>query len=337
MKALIYEGPRNLRLKAIDNPQRRAGEALLKVFYAGICGTDMHIYHGVHPRARAPLVMGHEFCGEVVSLNGESDKVKVGDKVVVEPLLSCEKCHACRTGAYHVCAHLGLLGIDRDGGYAEYAVVPINRLHKIPDDMSPVEAALVEPVAVAVHAVRLSRLKMGDVVAILGAGPIGTLVAEACRAAGAREVIVTDVSSERIKRARARGFLVLNPLTDDIVTEINRITGGKGADIVFDAAGVRSTAELGTRIVKIRGQIVVVAVFNEPPNVDYRAVNFRELGITGVRVYNFEDYEIAVDMVYKQKIKVDGIVTHIFGLEEAEQAFTIMEKGEGMKILFRIP
>ncbi|SMB98978.1 2-desacetyl-2-hydroxyethyl bacteriochlorophyllide A dehydrogenase [Thermanaeromonas toyohensis ToBE] len=335
MKAVVYEGPRRLEVKDVPVPQPGPGEALLKVFYGGLCGTDMHIYHGVHPRAKPPLIMGHEFCGQIVALNGEAAGVKVGDKVVVEPLLSCGKCAACLSGYYHVCANLGLLGIDRDGGFAEYALVPISRVHRLPQDMPMLEAALVEPVAVAIHAVRMSRLKIGDIVAILGAGPIGTLVAETCRASGA-EVIITEVAPERLERARARGFLALNALAQDVEAEVRAVTCGKGVDVVFDAAGVPATAELSTRIVKVRGQVVVVGVFNEPPPVDYRTVSFRELDIIGVRVYNFEDYQIAADMIYKRKIKVDGIVTHIFKLEEAERACEIMERGEGMKILFRL-
>jgi len=335
MKAVVYEGDRRLKVKDVPVPQPGQGEVLLKVFYGGLCGTDMHIYHGVHPRAKPPLIMGHEFCGQIVALNGEAFGLKVGDKVVVEPLLSCGKCAACFSGYYHVCVNLGLLGIDRDGGFAEYALVPISQVHKLPQDMPMMEAVLVEPVAVAVHAVRMSRLKIGDKVAVLGAGPIGTLIAEVSRASGA-EVIFSEVATDRLNMARTKGFLAINALVQDVEAEIMAITSKKGVDVVFDAAGVPSTAELSTRIIKIRGQVVVVGVFNEPPLVDYRTVIARELDIIGVRVYNFEDYQIAVDMIYNKKLKMDDIVTHIFKLEEAESAFEIMERGKGMKILFRV-
>lgn len=320
----------------MENPQPKKGEALVKVYYAGICGSDMHIYHGVHPRAKAPLIMRHEFCGQIVSLNGEADDVKEEDKVVIEPLLSCGKCHPCKTGAYHVCSSLGLVGIDRNGGFAEYVSVPIKGLHKIPEDMNLVDAALIEPVAVAVHAVRMSRLKIGDVVVVLGAGPIGTLVAEVCRTAGARNIIVTDVKEERLEKARARGFCAIDSTKEDVFKKVMEITNGKGADVVFDAAGVQATINMSTQLTKIRGQIVVVAVFNNPPNVNLRDVNFKEFDVIGVRVYNFEDYEIAIDMVYNKRIKVEGLVTHIFDLEEGNKAFSTMENGQGMKILFKI-
>lgn len=336
MKALVYEGPRMVITKSVEKPEPKKGEALVQVYYAGICGSDMHIYHGVHPRAKAPLIMGHEFCGQVVSLNGEIEGIKEGDKVVIEPLLSCNKCHPCKTGAYHVCASLGLVGIDRDGGFAEYVSVPIKGLHKIPEDMNLIDAALIEPVAVAVHTVRMSRLKIGDVVVVLGAGPIGTLVAEVCKTAGARNIIITDVKEERLEKALAKGFNVIDSTKEDVVKKVMEITNGKGADIVFDVAGVQSTATMCTQLAKIRGQIVVVAVFNNPPNFNLRDINFKELDVIGVRVYNFEDYEIAIDMVYNKRINIEGIATHIFDLDEGEKAFATMEKGEGMKILFKI-
>ncbi len=336
MRALVYDGPRALRLAEVQEPRPATGEALVQVRYAGICGSDMHIYHGVHPRAKAPLIMGHEFAGSIVAVNGPGRGFAIGDKVVVEPLLYCGECPACRSGAYHVCARLGLTGIDRDGGFAEYVTVPIKALHRLPDGMPFQDGALVEPTAVAVHSVRMSRLKLGDMVAVLGAGPIGTLVAEACRAAGAGEVHVVDVNRGRIERARQRGFTVHNPNEGSIVEAIAEATAGKGADIVFDAAGAQSTAEIATKLVKIRGQIVVVAVFNALPKVNYRDVNFHELDVIGVRVYNYEDYAIAIRMVADKRIPVQGLATHVMSLEQAEQGFAAMEQGEGLKVLFRI-
>lgn len=336
MKALIYDGPKRIRVAEVYEPQPLSGEALIKVSYAGICGTDMHIYHGTHPRAKAPLVMGHEFSGKVVSLNGHSSEINIDDKVVVEPLLYCGECPACRSGSYHVCTHLGLIGIDRNGGFAEYVSVPVKALHKIPNEMSFLEGALVEPVAVAVHSIRMSKLKLGDTAVVLGAGPIGTLVAEVCQVAGASKVHIIDVNKERIERARSRGFAVYNPDECNTVDAIMEATYKKGADVVFDAAGVQSTAEICTKLVKIRGQIVVVAVFNTPPNVNYRDVNFNELDIIGVRVYNYEDYDIAINMINKKRINIEGLATHIFSLEDAGKGFAAMEKGECMKILFKI-
>lgn len=336
MQALVYKGPKTIYVESKDIPEVKRGEALVRVFYAGICGSDMHIYHGVHPRAKAPLIMGHEFCGEVVDINDEDNNIKIGDMVVPEPLLFCGKCHACLTGNYHVCYNLGLLGIDRDGGFAEYAAVPVSKLHKIPKDMSKVDAAIIEPVAVAVHTVRMSRLKIGDDVVIMGAGPIGTLVAETCKTAGAKQIIMTDVKEDRIQKARERDFMVINSLKENLVEKIMDLTNGKGADIVFDVAGVEATAAIDTKLVRVRGQIVVVAVFNDPPRVNYRDVSFKEIDIVGVRVYNFEDYDMAINLVYNKKINVSNIVTHIFNLDEGEKGFKVMESGNGMKVLFKL-
>lgn len=336
MKALIYKGPKTLSVESVDMPKLKKDEALVRVVYSGICGTDMHIYHGVHPRAKAPLVMGHEFCGEVVDINSSDKCIKIGDFVVPEPLLFCGKCHACMTGNYHVCYNLGLLGIDRNGGFAEYVAVPISKLHLIPKDMSMLDAAIIEPVAIAIHSVRMSRLKIGDDVVVMGAGPIGTLVAEACKTAGAKHTILVDVKEDRIQKAIERGFMVVDPLKENLFEKVMNLTNGKGADIVFDVAGVESTATIDTKLVRAKGQIVVVAVFNDPPRVNYRDVVFKELDIVGVRVYNFEDYKIAINLVYNKRIDVSDIVTHVFDLDEAEKAFNAMESGYGMKVLFKL-
>jgi threonine dehydrogenase-like Zn-dependent dehydrogenase len=147
---------------------------------------------------------------------------------------------------------------------------------------------------------------------------------------------MTDVKKERLEKARLRGFDVIDPTSEDVVKKVKEMTDGKGADIVFDVAGVQSTATMSTQLVKIRGQIVIVAIFNNPPNFNFRDVSFKEFDVIGVRVYNFEDYDIAIDMVYNKRINIEGLATHIFDLEDGEKAFITMENGEGMKILFKI-
>ena len=175
MKAGTYVSPKQVEMTEREIPIPKADEALIKVSYGGICGTDMMIYHGLHPRAKAPLILGHEFSG-VVEKVGENQHVKKGDKVAVEPLLSCGKCAACRNGQMHVCEKLRYIGIDKNGGFAEYTTIPVNRLHVLPESVTEKEAAMLEPLAVAIHTVRRSKLLVGDTVAILGAGPIGLLI-----------------------------------------------------------------------------------------------------------------------------------------------------------------
>ncbi|MDF2963433.1 MAG: zinc-binding dehydrogenase, partial [Paenibacillus sp.] len=240
-KAGLYLFEKQLKVGKLELPELQPGEALVKVSYAGICGTDMMIYSGKHPRARAPLAMGHEFSGILEQVNGDSI-LTAGDRVVIEPTLSCGRCQACLAGESHVCKTLKLIGIDTHGGFAEYAAVPLDRLHRIPDELTDNHAALAEPVAVAVHTVKRSRLKLGDSIAILGAGPIGLLVGVVAKRAGAGQAMISDISPYRLGIAEQLGLTALNAQAVDITQEVLKRTGGNGADIVFEAAGSQMTA-----------------------------------------------------------------------------------------------
>ncbi len=333
MHALVFNGTKDLSIVEREKPTPKPGEALIKVGFAGICGSDMHIYHGTHPRAKAPLIMGHEFSGVIEAINGEQDELKIGDKVVVYPLVYCGQCPACKTGHVHVCETLRLIGIDSDGAFGEYAAIPLEKIYKIPDDMDLKEAAIVEPLAVTVHALRESNFKLGDTVVVAGLGPIGTLMAETCRAAGASKVIVFDVVEEKVQKAASMGFIALNSKNCDIIAEVKKLTGGFGADMIFDCSGAPIIADIASKLVRVRGQIVVVAVYNNPPNVNYRDAGFKELNIIGVRVYRFKDYDIAIHLIHNKLIDVNAIISHVLPLSESPKGFTYMDDGVGVKIL----
>jgi threonine dehydrogenase-like Zn-dependent dehydrogenase len=182
MKAALYKDIKKVETGEIKKPEIKDKEALIKVKYAGICGTDIHIYKGLHPRATAPLVMSHEFSGIVEEIGTKRKDIKMGDRVVINPLISCGNCFPCREGHPHICPNLNLVGIDQNGGFAEYTKVNSDKLFKIPDALPMDLAALMEPVAVAVHAVRKSKLSLGDKVAVIGGGPIGQLISQICTA-----------------------------------------------------------------------------------------------------------------------------------------------------------
>ncbi|WP_333871332.1 zinc-dependent alcohol dehydrogenase [Desulforamulus putei] len=334
MKAVVYLGKEQIAVKEVEKPKLKPGEVLIKVHSAGICGSDLGIYAGKHPRAKAPLIMGHEFTGEVVETLATESDIKVGDKVTVNPLISCGNCQPCQTGNAHVCKKLGLIGIDIDGGFAEYVKVDAAKVLKLPQDLPLDVACLVEPLAVCVHAVRKSILKAGDTVAVLGGGPIGLLTAITARYAGASRVFVTEISESRRDLARSLGFTVIDA-SQDPEAEILSLTRGNGADVVYEAAGVPATATLATRLVKITGQIVIVGVFKEPAKVDLQAVNFRELSLIGVRVYTPRDYEVAIDMLIKNQ-EIGRVISHKLPLEQAQEGIELMRgTGHSMKILLQ--
>ena len=335
IRAGLYLGEKQVALGMIDKPSIKEGEALIKVSYAGICGTDMMIYFGKHPRAKAPLAMGHEFSGVIEELNGKSS-FAVGDRVVIEPTLSCGSCEACLVGAYHVCKTLKLIGIDQHGGFAEYVVVPTHRLHRIPDELSDAHAALAEPVAVAVHTVRRSNLKVGDTVVILGAGPIGLLVALVAKQAGAGQIIISDISPYRLGKAKELGFSVLNAKEVQVTEEVTRLTDGIGADVVFEVAGNQITAKQMVETVRIQGQIVVVSVYKHAPTIDLAAMHFREISLTTTRCYGKADFEKAIQLMKNKSIDVSSIISHDLPLDQIVEGFGYMENQDiSLKVLFR--
>ena len=324
MKAVRYLGKEMIGLEEIGRPSIGEDEVLIKIVYCGICGSDMSIYFGKHPRAKAPLVLGHEFSGEIAELPaGYRGTFSVGDNVTVNPLLSCHKCTPCITGNSHVCKTLGLTGIDADGGFAEFVKVHIDQLVKLPSDMSVELGAIVEPVAVAVHAVRRSALKVGDVVLIIGGGPIGFLISLVARAAGARKIIVIEPSDFRRQLLSNLGF---ETMAEAIQGKIFSLTESDGADIVFEVAGVAEAMDAAVKYCKIRGQIVNVSVFKQPTPVDLMRVNFAELDIVGTRVYAKEDFVTAVDLIAKIP-EIAGVITHKLPLARAQEGIDLMKQG----------
>ncbi len=335
MKAALWMGTEQIELKQVPRPKPGPGQALVKIGYGGICGTDLTIYLGKHARAKPPLVMCHEFSGVVQEVNdGGAGAPKVGTQVAINPLISCGVCYACRAGIPHVCATLGLVGIDQDGGFAQYAAVPVGMCRPVPESLSLKQAALVEPLAVAVHAVRVSDLKVGDVTAVLGAGPIGIMTAQAARQAGARKVIVSEMSPRRLEIARTLGFDVVNVKEQSIVDAVMAATDGVGVPVAFETAGVQPTIADAGKIVRIAGQILQVGMPKAPVTIDLTALMFREIRRTPIRVYREEDFDLAIAIAATGQIDMDEPVTHVMPLDQLGEAMEIAHQAtDACKIL----
>lgn len=316
MHAVLWQGPDALRETQVDRPTRRPGEAIVKIEISGLCGTDFSILHGTHPRATAPLIIGHEITGRVVDTDAAS---LLGRRVAVLPLISCGECVPCRAGLAHVCERLGLFGIDKPGALAEYAAFPVERLVPVSDNVPLRAAGLIEPLAVAVHAVARSGLAGGETVAVFGAGPIGILTALVARHAGAARIVVVEPSAERRAAAEALGFIVV-PASDDSSTVVRETLGG-GAQLVFDTAAHPSVTPHLTRTAAVRGTIVVVGVYKRPTEVDLQTVTFTELTLIGVRVYTADDFRDAVALVESGALGLDRLPVAVFGLDAVPAAF----------------
>lgn len=327
MKAIRYQGPHHVSVEEVPIPHIPEGWVLIQVSHAGICGSDMTIYAGKHPRAKAPLTLGHEFSGYVRSPNSRFPE---GTPVTVYPYLSCGTCRFCRQGDGHICENLRLIGIDLDGGMAEYAAVPESSLYPIPSGISRQLAAFIEPVGIAVHAVRKGGWKQGQNAVIFGAGAIGLLCAMTLRRFGAEQLLVVEPDPTRSRFAAELGFETAAP-GEDGLEAVLRWSGGKGADFVFDCAGHPSVAAVLPDAARINGQIVIVAGYKNPPTVDFQKGMFRELTIQFVRNCSRQDFETACELIDET---YERILNCILPLEDAQTGF---DSPKGVyKVMFRI-
>lgn len=331
MRAAVWTGPDTVEVTDVPMPVVPAGWALIKVAYDGICGTDLSILHGKHPRAAAPLIMGHEISGWVQQAGATGPAV--GALVTVEPLISCGECKACLDGHPHVCKRLGLYGIDAPGAMAQYLALPPEVLHEVPAGVDPRTATLAEPLAVAVHAVSLSGMQRGDTVAVYGAGPIGVLVALVARHEGAGAVVITEPSPWRRQVAEKLGFTVVAD-GSTMAETLALLTGGEGADTTFDSAAHSSVAAELTATTRVLGRIVIVGVYKQPTAIDLQAVCFKEQSIMGVRVYTSADVTRAIELIASDALGLAHFPMKAFALADVRAAFDAATSGQNcLKVL----
>lgn len=334
MKAAYYEGHRSVRVGNCTPLPPGPGQVQLRVSYCGICGTDLHLFEGhMDHRMRLPQVFGHEMSGKVAAVGEGVSNYKPGDHVTVRPLDPCGSCPACRAGHSHVCQKLKFIGIDAPGALQGLWTVPAHTLHRLPESIPLDLAALVEPLAVACHDVRLAEVMKGDYAVVQGGGPIGTLIALVARATGA-EVVISEVNPFRLNLAREFGFQALNPKEVDLQKTVTSQTGTAGADVVFEVSGSLAGAESMTKLARVRGRIVVVAVFSEIPKVDLFQFFWRELRLRGARVYEPEDFEAAIALVTSGELPLRRLISEVCPVDQIESAITrLASGGEVMKVL----
>jgi 2-desacetyl-2-hydroxyethyl bacteriochlorophyllide A dehydrogenase len=331
MRAAVWTATDQVEVSDVPLPVVPAGWALVKVAYNGICGTDLAILHGKHPRATAPLIMGHEMSGWVERPGATGPAV--GTLVVVEPLISCGECRSCKYGLTHVCRRLGLFGIDAPGAMAQFVALPPELLHAVPDGVDPRTASLAEPLAVAVHAAELSGVRPGDVVAVYGAGPIGVLTALVACHAGAAAVVITEPSPWRREVAASLGLTVV-PADSTMAATLAPLTAGEGADVTFDTAAHPTVAAELAATTRVRGHVVVVGVYKAPTPLDLQAVCFKEQSVLGVRVYTTADLTRAIELIATGALGLDRFPTKAFALGDVVAAFEAATSGQDcLKVL----
>ena len=337
INAAFYRGDRTFTVEKAAAKAPGAGEVAIRVAYCGICGTDMHVYHGnMDARVGHNRIIGHEMSGVIAALGNGVTDLNVRQKVVVRPLDPDLNCPASKAGYPHISHNLKFLGLDTDGAMQEIWTVPAHTIHVLPDDMRMDHAALIEPVAVACHDVRLSELKPGEDVVVIGGGPIGILCAMVAREAGGK-VVLSEVNAARLGIAQKLGFDTVNPAQENLKDAINARTGGKGADVVFEVSGTQPGVDAMTEVAATRGRIVMVAIHAKKPQVDLFQFFWRELKLIGVRVYEPEDYEKAIALVANGGIDAETVITDISPLSEIQAAFEALDSSPtALKSLIKV-
>ena len=294
-------------------------EVLVKVQASAICGSDLHIARGLHPSAPLPVTIGHEFAGDVAAVGSGVTKAKVGQRVTVEPSIVCGKCDACRHGEYSYCEHISFTYRNGDGAMADYVVVKEPYVYELPDYLTYETGALVEPLAVATHAVRRADIRLGEAVLIIGAGAIGMMVAAMCRRAGAASIIIADFSDNRLELALQVGATAaVNSGKVDLEQEVSRLTGGKGVDKSFECVGRESCFNQAIMTLKRNGTATIIGIY-EKPQVQFTASRLvtHEIHIQGAQSYCW-DFPIAIATA--RDLPLEKFITHRFPLSGLQQA-----------------
>ncbi|MGD9047956.1 MAG: NAD(P)-dependent alcohol dehydrogenase [Anaerolineae bacterium] len=329
MRASLLHGIRDLRLEELARPTPGPDEVLLQVACVGVCGSDVHYYQ--HGRigsqvVEEPIIMGHEFSACVVGLGSAVSSLELGQLVAIEPGISCGQCEPCLHGHPNLCPAVRFCGTPPiDGVFAEYTVMPADNCFPLPDGMSAVEGAMLEPLGIAIHSVDLGHLKAGQTVAVLGAGPIGLLIAAAAKAAGASEIYVTEPLAYR--RQFALDYIAdvaLDPETQDVVDGIRQLTAGRGVDVAFEAAGAPDTPQQAAAVTRIGGKVVIAGI---PPDgmMVMRADTVRHKGLTIKIVRRMKHtYPRAIRLVQSGMVDVKPLATHLLPLERISEAFEMV-------------
>lgn len=330
MKAVFITEAYKVEIKEVEIPSLGNQDILIQVKVAGICGSDMHTYKDLHPFRKPPVIIGHEISGVVVELGSSVMGFNVGDKVTVEPQTGCGDCEYCLSGKVNFCEHRGAPGIgDWFGCMAEYFVAPAKTVFKLYEEMTFEEGALVEPLAVGVHAVRKANIQVGDKVAILGAGPIGLLALAATRAAGATSTLVTDVLDYSLESAMKLGATQTRNIKTDVdwIQESIDKQGGK-FDKVLVAAGIPGIIDDALSLLRKGGRIVTIAMFQNNQTFDIHNLQQSEKEIVGCMTYNREDTLTAIDLLSVGAIDTNVIISHNLSYTEAAKGFTMVDNKE---------
>jgi threonine dehydrogenase-like Zn-dependent dehydrogenase len=325
MKAVQVTGPHQLSIVEREKPViTHEQDILIKVKMVGICGSDIHIYHGTNPLATLPRVIGHEVTGVVEAVGDEVDTFSVGDKVVLEPIESCGQCYACRSGRGNVCSNLEVYGVHRDGGMQEYMVIPQKLVHKVNEELDYKESVLVEPFTIGAQANWRGDVRDGDTVFIMGAGPIGLCCLKVAKTKGAT-VIISDLNESRLAFAKEWGAdHTIDASRVNVIEEVMELTKQEGANVVIDAVCIPQTFEQAIEAASAAGRVVVLGFDERPSHITQLPITKKEVTVTGSRLQT-NQFPVVIEMFNDRTIDTSGMVTQAFPLDRIEEAIRLIE------------
>lgn len=339
MKAVYIEKPWNVEEKEIEKPRVKENEALLKIYAAGICGSDIGAFRGTNGLVSYPRVIGHELAGEILSIPEDNPKgLKVGDHVVVDPYLYCGRCYPCSIGRTNCCTDLKVLGVHIDGGMSEYFAHPANMLIKVPEDMPWDILPMAEPLTIALHGLHRLQLKAGEHIAINGAGTIGLMAALTAIHYGAEPILI-DLVEERLAFAKGLGVkYVINLKTDNLLEKISEYTNGRMAECVMEASGANAAIRSTLDMVSHAGRIIFTGWPKKETLLPTDLITKKEIDIRGART-SAGEFEEAVDLIYYNKVPIRALLTKVVSVDETPETLRDIEKNPGnylkVNVLFK--
>jgi len=330
MKSIEYISPDNLKYSNITKPKIKADEVLLKIKSVGICGTDLHIYHGGMDLP-TPLIMGHEFSGIIAELGSQVKNLKIGERVVGEHIISCGACHYCSIGKPNLCGNSKVIGLHVPGALAGYLAIPANLVYKIPASLSFDEAALIEPLSIAYYAVLKAGFLLGKKVAVIGQGPIGLLVDQILKNSGAY-VIGVDIFEPRLEFAKKKGWVdkIINSKKHSVVNEIKKLIP-EGVDICFEVVGQENTMELALEITRRAGDVFILGVFESLSKINLMHIVKKELNVHGSWTCAFS-FPPVIELLADKKIDLKSLITHRYPASRGIKAFEDAASYNGKRI-----
>lgn len=327
----VMTAPGVIEFRETPRPIAAEGQVLVRIMRIGICGSDIHVYHGKHPFTRYPVTQGHEVSGRIEAVGSGVEGLSVGQKVTIEPQVCCGHCYPCTHGKYNLCEGLKVMGFQTTGTASEYFTVDAAKVTPLPETMSYDEGAMIEPLAVTVHAAKRFPELKGARVPILGCGPIGILLMQSCKALGAASVLVTDVSDYRLSVARSVGAdYAVNTGETDMEQALRDAFGSDKADVIYDCAGSDITMGQAIRCSRKGSTIVLVAVFSKLASVDLAVLNDHELELNTSMMYRHEDYVDAIRLVSEGKVQLRPLMSRHFAFRDYLKAYQYIDENREM-------